>query len=618
MFKRTTATVKFLARIAVVLVCVACGDKPVAPVVPIEVPVVVPPTLTPGTAQVFDADLNSVVIVAPFITVKDKNGIGVANAWVKWTATSGKVDNDSSLTDGNGRANAGNWTLGTVSGIQTVTARTAGVSVIAMTANVAPGPFVGFVSASPTISGVVGADVATPPSVKAVDKYGNGVPHIFLQFAVWTGGGTITGNQQTTNDNGIATVSSWKLGPKSGTQSLRADDSRTGATTMVFANASAAPASQFVAIDGNAQSGQADKRLCTSPLIAVRDQFGNGIGGIPIVFTPGPGSGAVTDGSVVSSAGTGYALLGAWTLSGSATQTLIVTSPSLPGVSLTLTASVAPPASFSVCVRFLGDGVTPRLRQGVATAVQRWQRVIVGHVQTSPLNEVASRCFPGAPAINEVVEDLLVFVQLTTLDGPGNVVARAAPCTTHLPVGLTQMGLLLLDSADTDLLVAQGILDNVVTHELGHVLGVGTHWTSHNLLVGAGTDDPFFTGPSARAQFAQLFPSYTGNAVPVENIGNPGTRDAHWRASVFANELMQGYFTQNMPLSKVTVGSLGDLGYTVDLTKAEAFPFIGVLRTSALRSTELANDIADTEIWGVENSGRRLLVRAARNPFARK
>ena len=616
MFKSTAATVKILLRFTTVAIFAACGggvDQPVD-IVP---PAVVPPTLVAGTSQVFDAALNSALAVVPFVILKDQYGIAVANIWITWTPSSGKVESDSSRTDANGRATSGTWTLGTVSGMQTVTARTGTVSVVAMTASVAPGPLVRLVTVSPTITGVVGSNVAIAPSVKAVDAFGNGVPRIQVQFGLFAGAGTLTGRTQTTDDNGIATVGSWQLGLTAGAQSIRADDSRTGATTMIFATALPAAVSQFVIIDGNAQTGKANKRLCTSPTIAVRDPFGNAVAQIPVVFTPSVGSGTVTDGSVVSSAGNGYATVGAWTLSGSATQTLVVTSPSLPGVSATFTASAAPGAAYSVCARFVGDGGTPRQRQAVTTAVQRWQRVITGPAQASPLNEPANRCFAGAPALNETVEDLLVFVQIAVIDGPGNTVARAGPCTVHLPSGLTQMGLLQLDSTDMELLLGQGTLDNMVTHEFGHVLGFGTLWRSsfRNLLGGAGTDDPFFAGASARAEFALLFRSYAGNAVPVENTGDVGTRDSHWRRRVFNNELMQGFSQANMPMSRVTVGSLGDLGYTVDLSKADLFVFPGALRASAVHDgMELLDDVVMNEIWGVDRNGGRSLVRAARNP----
>jgi len=614
MFKTGASLRRIVTCLGVALVFVACGGDGGSGSGS-GAPAAVPTTLVPAPSPVLTVAIGTALESVPSVTLKDQYGAGMANVWIQWTPSSGNIFADSSLTNANGTATSGTWTLGTVSGLQTLTARAGALSVVAMAANVSPGPMVGLVTVSTTVTGVVGSTLSTPASVKAVDKYGNGVPNIFVQFAMWAGNGSITGNRQATNENGIATVGSWKLGPLSGQQSIRADDHITGATTMVHATALPAPASQFVVIDGNAQTGQAGKRLCTSPIIAVRDQYGNGIGQIPIVFTPGAGSGTVTEASVVSNAGNGYAAVGTWTLSGSVTQTLVVTSPAVPGASLTLTATVAPGVAFSVCTRYLGASGTPRQRQAVTTAVQRWQRVIAGHAQTSTLAENANRCFPGQPAINEVVEDLLLFVQIAPMDGPGTMVARAGPCAVHLPSGLTQMGLLQLDSADLELLLGQGTLDNLVTHELGHVLGFGTLWYSQNVLSGAGTNDPFFTGASARAQFALLPNSYAGTPVPVEGTGEIGTRDAHWRHAVFNTELMQGFTAPNMPMSRVTVGSLADLGYVVDVSKADAFSFPSTARASTTTATALVRDVLDADIWGSTKNGRRVLVQGARNPL---
>ena len=61
-------------------------------------------------------------------------------------------------------------------------------------------------------------------------------------------------------------------------------------------------------------------------------------------------------------------------------------------------------------------------------------------------------------------------------------------------------------------------------------------------------------------------------SVPVANTGGPGTADAHWRESVFDNELMTGYIDSGSnPLSAVTVGSLADIGYGVDLAASDPY-----------------------------------------------
>ena len=65
--------------------------------------------------------------------------------------------------------------------------------------------------------------------------------------------------------------------------------------------------------------------------------------------------------------------------------------------------------------------------------------------------------------------------------------------------------------------------------------------------------------------------------VPVENEkGGVGTRDGHWRQSVFGpHELMEGFASpgaaMRQPLSAITIQSLADLGYIVDVTQADAY-----------------------------------------------
>ncbi len=61
--------------------------------------------------------------------------------------------------------------------------------------------------------------------------------------------------------------------------------------------------------------------------------------------------------------------------------------------------------------------------------------------------------------------------------------------------------------------------------------------------------------------------------VPVANRGGPGTRDGHWRESIFGNELMTGFVGpgRDLPLSTVTIASLADLGYQVDLNAADPY-----------------------------------------------
>lgn len=226
-------------------------------------------------------------------------------------------------------------------------------------------------------------------------------------------------------------------------------------------------------------------------------------------------------------------------------------------------AVAATTSPFTIEVRFLG-GLNARQRAAFTAAADRWTRVIVGDL-------------PSVLVDGEVIDDVLILAQGTAIDGPGRVLGQAGP--THLrPASagaagfLTAKGIMSFDTADLAKMNAAGTLNDVITHEMGHVLGIGTLWEQKDLLNGAGGSNPTFTGPGAMEEYRVLRGGGRRRRVPVENTGGPGTRDGHWRETVFRNELMSGFISEpGNPLSRVTVASLGDLGYEVDLEAGEPY-----------------------------------------------
>jgi hypothetical protein len=137
------------------------------------------------------------------------------------------------------------------------------------------------------------------------------------------------------------------------------------------------------------------------------------------------------------------------------------------------------------------------------------------------------------------------------------------------------------DIADVTTLEANGRLNDVILHEMGHVLGIGSLWQTQGLIQNRGSSDPWFSGPTAKAAFlAATGPAgYTGNAVPVENTGGAGTRDVHWREAVATNELITGFLNTGVnPLSAITVTSLRDQGYLVNDAASDQFSLAAFLR----------------------------------------
>jgi hypothetical protein len=191
-------------------------------------------------------------------------------------------------------------------------------------------------------------------------------------------------------------------------------------------------------------------------------------------------------------------------------------------------------------------------------------------------------CGVGVPAVNKTETSLLVIIQEDSIDGPSGTIGLGGPCVIRDDAPqLTALGTLTIDKADIASLQQQGILAATITHEMGHILGIGTLWGDPQFLgfvdlaSGLGGANPVFTGSAARAAAAGLgFTSDPSLGVPIENVGTPGdgTRDAHWRASVFGHELMTGtiHFGLN-PISLVTIQALRDFGYTVVPEAADDF-----------------------------------------------
>lgn len=544
----------------------------------------VPTTFAPtgGSTIAMTGVVAAAVTTAPQVQILDAKGRGIKGLRVRWKVgtNSGGVVNDSTLTDNAGTATSGGWTLGTASGLQTLTASADGVSPVTFTAQVAPGPVANLVRQSQDgQTATVNTNVAVAPSVRAQDTFGNAVPGVAVTFVASVGGGSVDGAQKTTDQNGIATVNSWRMGTTAGSQEVRA--SATGASLAFFgATALPGPAADVVKAIGDNQTGVSGLAIGTSPGVKVVDAFGNGVGNVPVTFVPGPNSGSVINGTVTTDPSNGIAVVGSWILSTTPSQTLVASTSALPGKSLTFSAS-AIASNFKIEVRFVGSGGTAQVRQGFLDAAVRWQRVIVGHAHTTPLNVPAASCLGWEPAVNETINDLLIFARIGPIDQGGtggrNIIGGATPCYIATSDRLTIMGSMEFDEYDLNAMLADGTFGDVVSHEMGHVLGIGTLWDANSgrsLLVGAGTAAPYFTGAAARAQFAAINTvTFSGNSVPVEGNSEPeGTRDSHWRKSVFGRELMQGYVERGgMPLSRVTVGAMQDVGYTVNLAAADPF-----------------------------------------------
>jgi hypothetical protein len=329
-------------------------------------------------------------------------------------------------------------------------------------------------------------------------------------------------------------------------------------------------------LGGDGQTGTVGAQLNLAPEVELADAQGNPVVGVVVKFTVTAGGGSIQNTTATTNS-KGVASAGTWTLG--TTQggnVLEATSGALSpvrfvatGVATTTATTIPTSGSYNIVIRWVATA-TARQQQAVAAAVSRWQSVITRDLPDVPLTSAAGACFEGQPAINERVDDIVIYVEFVPIDGAGQILGEAGPCYVRSDTNLPLLGHLKLDAADLAMMERSGTLDDVVLHEMGHILGIGTLWPDKNLIQGAGGTDPRFIGPNALNAYHGM--GGVDASIAVENSGADGTRDGHWRESTFGNELMTGYIggTPN-PMSEMTIASLMDLGYGTNSGAASGY-----------------------------------------------
>lgn len=526
--------------------------------------------------------------------VTDAQGSPVAGAAVDFVVATGggTLSNPSGATNSNGLSTI-EWTIGTSTGDpQQVTVSLPGTQVPPHTFTAIPvagPPDTVFKQAGDSQTAAVGTRVATAPAVQVRDSFGNPVAGATVTFAPASGGGSVQDGTAQTNATGVATVGRWTLGAAGGENTLTATvtGSGIGGNPVTFTATAVVPGppASIVAVAGDNQTGLIGFPLNVAPSVLVRDAAGIPVANAQVDFVAATGGGSVTGGGTTTSP-EGFATVGSWTVQfGGNTLTATVAGPPFAGNPLTFSASGVS-GSFNIDIRYLVP-VSAARAQVFNDAAAQWQQLIYRDIPDEANFIIpAGQCGPNAPAFNETVDDVIILVTLDSIDGPGQILGSAGPCWIRDIGFLPLLGLMRFDTADVASLENRGQFDEVILHEMLHVLGFGTIWSPSllNLRADGGGADPHFTGAQALAAFDRTGGAgYTGGAkVPLENIGGAGTRDSHWRESVFGPELMTGFLNSNVanPLSLVTVASMGDEAYTVNHAGAEPY----ALPTVALRA----------------------------------
>lgn len=219
-----------------------------------------------------------------------------------------------------------------------------------------------------------------------------------------------------------------------------------------------------------------------------------------------------------------------------------------------------------------------------------WESIIVDDIPdvfVGGQRPAFSGCrYPGA-----TVDDLYICARYARDDGPGKTLAYASIDGYRSFNGLPYSAYMSFDSDDVGTFKEQGLLAQIIKHEMGHSLGIGSLWLRRG-ITGSGTSCPYL-GVNANREYQAV----TGCArVPTELEGGSGTRCVHFGETCLGTELMTGFVNQNVknPLSRISIATLEDLSYKVDYTKADPYDVSNVApecRCGSLRRT------ADIRQW---------------------
>ena len=235
------------------------------------------------------------------------------------------------------------------------------------------------------------------------------------------------------------------------------------------------------------------------------------------------------------------------------------------------------PGAFNIQLEFVpGHGMTAAQVEIAKAAARTWETIITGDIsdsesyQYTPFNSAEEltdddwgTARKGKVVIDYVIDDVAILV--TTDPTPdaysafGTVIHYRAD--GGLPViSMIAVGDFILSGA------TESELRNVFLHEVAHCIGFGTSWGDHQLIPASGDPDVPFTGPLAIAAFnAAGGADYSGKKVP--------TLGGHWLGTVFGQEIMSSDLDtkQPAPISAITIQSMADIGYEVDLTQADDY-----------------------------------------------
>lgn len=203
-------------------------------------------------------------------------------------------------------------------------------------------------------------------------------------------------------------------------------------------------------------------------------------------------------------------------------------------------------------------------------AQHRWDRIILNSTFPLVIQIQSNQTYCGEGlSWSHSFNSSKVMVRIRLEDASlfmGNTLGTAESCLTDTQ-GFVRMGMIRISTKVMDLYPTKVI--DIITHELGHVLGLGVLWESRKLIQGFS-----YIGSGGRRGLLAI--GGTGDPL-LEDLGGASTEKTHWRSTEYPNELMSGVrgtadsLLESDAISLLTVYALMDLGYSVNRSNADPY-----------------------------------------------
>lgn len=420
-----------------------------------------------------------------------------------------------------------------------------------------------------------GAQVPERPTVQAKNLAGTPLGAGFpIQFnVIGELGGILPLETVVTDPTGRAALSvPWVLRPGAGDNRLLVTGELEEATYTFHAEAVPPKPERIVVLTGNGSVGTVGNFLAARQEVVVLDSAGQPLADQPILSEVLDGGGITRSFPAHRTDSLGRAKIANWRLGPRlGPQRLRISTPGLPPQPIILSAVAVSAVSSEFAIETKFQGVFPVwVTPILAKAVEPWERIVVGDLPdvAVDLPADAGGCFP---AIHGTIDDVLIFVRVVTLDGPGKDIADARVCRFRSN-GLPLISQITLDHDDLVAVDQSAGLAAVIGHMIGHSLGFGTAWNARSNLVD--TLRFRFLGPSAAQAGNWLRWSPGSELVPLDwvPLGNGFDLASliHWSPSLNP-DIMSATVSRLSGISIATAGALRDLGYQVDDRSAVTF-----------------------------------------------